>query len=262
MPVHLNKIASCTECEAFRIVIDDELKLSEFVARVLVGHARWVSYVLKELHSGFTIASSKNQRKSAKNILLNNIPDHRDGLIYQIISWIALHKTEGHSIIIRFPHLIPAHKGFDGIHLHLNNESTEIIKVIVSEEKATKNPRDTVRNKIWPEFNDLERGDRDNQLMQEVCSLINSSDIVNVEEAISKIIWNQVKGYRASITISDDHKADIRIKDLFEGYKNIIPGSIWKRRGDVLYFQDLRDWMNKFAKKVLTSIDAIEESNV
>lgn len=72
-------------------------------------------------------------------------PWHRDGWMFQAISWIAAHNDGG--IAIRAPHLIKAHKGFDGLKLELS-DAGEVTAVVVFEDKATENPRATIRDDV------------------------------------------------------------------------------------------------------------------
>lgn len=46
-------------------------------------------------------------------------PWHRDGWMFQVISWIAAHLQNPEDLIAP-PHMIHAHKGFDGIHVRVD----------------------------------------------------------------------------------------------------------------------------------------------
>ena len=51
-----------------------------------------------------------------------------------------------------------ADKGFDGLQLLLDNENQVVAAAVIFEDKATSNPRATIRDRVWPEFSTIERG--------------------------------------------------------------------------------------------------------
>ena len=101
--------------------------------------------------------------------------------------------------MIKLPHLIPAHKGFDGLQINLRGKQ-ELYGVVIFEDKATQNARNTITSKVWPEFRDFESGVRENELMQETTALLYRVPGVDVDKAIEGIVWKHVRKYRISIT--------------------------------------------------------------
>jgi hypothetical protein len=96
-------------------------------------------------------------------------PWHRDGWVFQCVSWIVA--AESRVGPLRPPQMSHAEKGFDGLQLQLSSDSSRLVRVLVFEDKATENPRKTVRDKIWPELKALEAGDKDNALTAELTYL-------------------------------------------------------------------------------------------
>ena len=74
--------------------------------------------------------------------------------------------------LIRAPHMILAHKGFDGLQLEVDAATGVVTAAVIFEDKATSNPRQTITNDVWPEFKLLEEGDRENVLTADVSSLL------------------------------------------------------------------------------------------
>ena len=69
--------------------ICDEDELARLIARVYLGHARHVENILRKLRpSGSNPPVSVSAAKGAKKLLTINA-DHRDGLLFQAISWIV-----------------------------------------------------------------------------------------------------------------------------------------------------------------------------
>ncbi|MEH6740963.1 MAG: hypothetical protein V7695_20815, partial [Sulfitobacter sp.] len=151
--------------------IKDEKALARLIAHVALGQSRKIAHVLTELDEKPKNAPSSSF-KGARKLLKAKTQDdiyHRDGWMFQIISWIAAH-IENPDRIIRTPHMIWADKGLDGLIVEMNGDETTAI--VICEEKATKNTRKTIREKVWPEFADFETGARDNELVAAVTTLL------------------------------------------------------------------------------------------
>ena len=253
MPVTATPV-KVTGLRGFVWKIDNEDELARLVARIYVGHARHVENILRKLrpnvtHPPVTISAAKGAKK-----LLAITKDHRDGLLFQAISWIVAQRDAPADSVIKLPHLIPAHKGFDGLQIELSGKQ-KLLSVVIFEDKATKNSRSTITAKVWPEFKRIEAGDRENELMQEATALLERTTGLDIDKVIEGIVWQKVRGYRVSITGEDAHGLPSGFKSLFDGYDEVAPGTDPKRRAAVLCFKDVRAWMDGFAKKVEKAID-------
>lgn len=179
-------------------------------------------------------------------------PWHRDGWVFQTISWIAALRTEK-GVIARAPHAIPAHKGFDGMQLRLDAEGTLVTAVVIFEDKATDSPRPTVRDDVWSGVQALERGERMPELIQEATSILEAQQRhfpqLDVDEAIETILWDEIRHYRVSITTGATHAGDSARKRLFKGFDEVAPGDAMRRRADTMHLDDLRGWMEAFCEK-------------
>lgn len=176
--------------------------------------------------------------------------------VFQAISWIAAHKASGAGTsIFSLPHQIPAHKGFDGLQIELDKKK-KLAGLIIFEDKATDNPRNTITQDVWPEFNLLHNDKRQTELMQETTALLQRADVDDPDEVIEGIVWKHIRRFRVSITGADGHDSNPKLSDLFKGYDDVVPGTdVAIRRAEVICLGDLRPWMRKFAKRVRDSID-------
>jgi hypothetical protein len=197
--------------------------------------------------------------KSAKMLLEIN-RDHRDGLLFQAISWIVAQREASKGSIIKLPHLIPAHKGFDGLQIDFGAEQ-KLRGLVIFEDKATKNSRSTITSKVWPGFKSIEAGARENELMQETTALLERLSGVDVDMVINGIVWQQIRRYRVSVTGEPAHSTNTGFEGLFKGFCTVAPGEDARRRAAVLCFEDVRLWMDAFAKKVEEAIER-EKDNV
>ncbi|WP_143226633.1 hypothetical protein [Acidovorax sp. 62] len=177
-------------------------------------------------------------------------PWHRDGWMFQVMSWLAAHvNTPGARIAL--PHLIHAEKGLDGLEILLD-ASQDVVATIIFEDKATTNPRDTIRDGVWPEFVKFESGHGVNRLTQQASGILAAANHPNPTAAVNKISWNATRRYRISITASES-TPDSR-KSLFKDYDTKVQGSIVRRRAEVFVVNDVRAWMANLATKAIAQV--------
>jgi hypothetical protein len=263
MPVVLTPFTHGTLCHGWAWTIDDVPELAQYVARVAMGQSRHVAKVL----AGANVApppTSESVRAAAISLLTvsaGSDPWHRDGWIFQTISWLAANRANP-SAVIRGPHMILAHKGFDGLQLEIDASSGFVTAAVIFEDKATDNPRDTIRDEVWPDFKLLEAGERENVLSADVSALLITRPDIDADRAIENIIWKQIRRYRVSITVGAIHASPEGRQRLFRGFDDIASGDVQRRRGEVLYIEQLRPWMASLATAAIGAINAMALANV
>lgn len=263
MPISLIPFTSGTLCFGNKWEISDEPLLVKMVAEVLVGRTRHAQKVLEKLIPQLDDASTyrnKALNDAIKKLTVNvgDDPFHRDGLIFQIFSWITAHKMADEFSIIASPHLIPAHKGFDGLQIDINTADNTVESIRIFEDKATINPRDTIREKVWPEFKDLYSGERESELEDQLSTLlsIKSHLIDDIDDTIETLIWNKARKFRVAITAENSHDSVRGIARLFKGYDEIIPEDINFRQAEYININNFRDWMDEFCDKVINLLES------
>ena len=244
--------------------ITDEDELATLIARVALGQYRHVLNVLNETDC-IAYAPTQSALEGAIRTLTAKDPENpwqRDGWLFQVISWIAANIQDPASLKSP-PHIIHADKGFDGLHLRLDEANENVVLAIVCEEKATDGPRGKITSQVWPEFQSLEAGMRDNELVSETTTLLAQNDHVNPDKAVHEILWKQARAFRVSITIGDKEFSKNGRKKLFKGYENAAPGdNLEKRRAETFHQSDLRDWMKRMAVKAIEAAKEMEAENV
>jgi hypothetical protein len=181
---------------------------------------------------------------------------HRDGWLFQLISWIAIQKAASTGAIIRAPQARMADKGFDGLVVEI--PSTDRGYLIVCEDKATENPRATIIGQVWPEFKRIEAHDRDRELTSEVSTLLfQLPDLALRRRLIEEAIWQDNKHYRITITGAGDDDPPGR-RALLADYQACVGGPEARRRAEVIYVSDVRLWMDRVASLVANKLDAWE----
>lgn len=237
--------------------VEDEDALANLIARVAIGQARVAERILKE--DGLVdVDYPLGGHEAARNLLKigpSGNPAHRDGWIFQVISWIAAHRA-GRPGLIRSPHMRHADKGLDGLLVEFDD--VEIARVVISEEKATKNARSMVRDKVWPEFQDFETGRRDAELVDGVSTLLAGCGHPNPDAVVAAILWTEKRAYRVAVTIDNQHGSSEGRKALYKGYESAVVGDVSRRRAEAFEVQNLRPWFDNLSAKATAIIDAEE----
>ena len=244
--------------------IEDEDELAKLLARVAMGQYRHVLKVLVGTNC-IEYAPTKSIIDGAIQLLTAKNPDepwHRDGWLFQVISWFAAN-IQNPQTLKSAPHMIHAHKGFDGVHIILDKNNENVAAVVICEEKATGNPRNKITSQVWPEFISLETGSRDNELVSEITALLEKNGHIDPDEAVHKIFWEKARAYRVSITVGDKENSEKGRKALFKGYETAAPGkNVEKRRAEIFYQKNIREWMSDISAKAIAAAEQLDLKDV
>lgn len=257
MPVTLTPIRQKDCWSGSTWTIEDEDQLAELLARVAIGQSRTVERILRAT-GDLPARYPKGGFEGARKLLTVGTGDktyHRDGWVFQVIAWIAAHRFDDEALI-RAPQMIKADKGLDGLIIEFDNDG--IAHVVICEEKATKNPRNQVKSKVWPEFEQFETGGRDNELIASVTSLLQVSRDPDPDGTVADILWNEKRAYRVAVTVGGKYASAKGRKGLFKGYEKSVLGDVARRRAETLVLEDVRDWIDCVAEKALVKIDSAE----
>lgn len=261
MPLTLTPIDHDDLCHGWRWEIADETDLARKVAMVALGQYRHAAQILAGIDKKPFPTHKDTAAAAIKRLTVpdGGDPWHRDGWVFQTISWIAAHRTEK-GVVARAPHPIEAHKGFDGMQLRLDKSGKAVTAVVIFEDKASESPRKTIRTDVWDGIRALERGERMPELIHDATTILEAQQSIfpglNVDEAIETILWDEVRHYRVSITTAGTHAKDAARKKLFRGFDEVAPGKSERRRADTMHLDDLREWMTAFCKSAIKQIEA------
>ena len=230
------------------------------LAELVLGQWRHVeellrsSNALKASNADYAIESAI----ASLTLKPNEAPYHRDGWIFQFISWIAA--VEGNPLAVRSPHMEKAQKGFDGLQLEATGTSTGEYRLVISEDKATDNPRKVVRDDIWPSFDDIEAGNRHSALAAELGSLLRSRPELNSEATVTAAadrIMRDPQGlaYRIAITAGDQHSKHPQLGGLFDGFTTHVVGDRDRRLANIFVVDDVRAWMGDIAARAIAVLE-------
>ena len=182
---------------------------------------------------------------------------HRDGLVFQLISWIAAHMVAQPGTLVRMPHPLPADKGLDGLLLEPPENGRPFWVAVVCEDKATETPRRVVRDEVWPDFAGFVNGERDNEVRADAGALVERLPSKEEKERVLQdILWRQELRFRVCVAVDADCDCEPELNVLFAGYNGVVPGpDITRRRGETLHIDEgLRAWMDRFSTMVIAEL--------
>jgi len=245
-------------CYGNRWRVVDETALARAVAWVLVGQYVHAEAIIRgqPATAPFVVATAKQQvilRLQTK--ASDALNAHRDGWLFQHISWIAAILDTAEPVVASAPHPRPAEKGFDIVLVPLASATTAKLELIIGEDKATTNPRAMIRDGVWPEIAKLEAGKRDAEVQATLTSLIAGAGLTNKDALSTAAFWQRKKRYRVCVTIPDGSDGDAARRALFDGYDMHAPGPTAERRkAETFALNDLRAWMKAFSLKVVAQV--------
>ena len=231
--------------------------LASMVALLALGQCSHVERLLRSSAVAEAIPADYAITAAIKSLSVTTGRDpwHRDGWVFQLVSWLAA--VEESSAITRAPQMDQASKGFDGFQIEVDSKTGSIIRAVVFEDKATSSPRDTVRDKIWPEFADIEAQNRHPAIAVEISALLKGivTD-AEIPDAVDRILRDpEGLAYRASVT-TRNHATLQDYGGLFDGFENAVPGHRRRRRANVLEVSDLRTWVDDLCARAVAILEA------
>jgi len=260
MPLTLIPISHGTLCHGSRWTVADEDDLAGKIARLALGQARHVEAILTGIDKRPPATRADTAAGAIKLLTVpkDKPPYHRDGWVFQAMSWIAAHRAEA-GAVIRAPHMIHAHKGFDGFQLKLDDSGQNITAVVIFEDKATENARSTITGDVWKGIRDLENGQRMNELIPEAGSLLEAHQQrfpdLDIDAAVERIAWEEARYFRVAVTADASHDDDEARAALFKGFDEVAPGLAARRQAETIAIPKLRDWMKAFSLKAIKQIE-------
>jgi hypothetical protein len=236
-------------CQGVAISIEDEDALARGIAMILVQEYTQAKAILLGLTVKEGDPALELEEEEIEDIVKRRLhpPDfyHRDGFLFQLMMWLAAHLDLSSDDLVALPHSQASGKGQDSIVVH--REDNAVVALSICEDKATENPRATVRGEVWPEIKDYEAGGRRDELRSNIIATLGLGGI-HTEEAtrlVRRISWDGARRYRVRVTIQS-----ARTRRLFKDFEMIVNGASDRRRGETVHIPDLRSWMTRLSSKV------------
>ena len=249
---------------------DTEL-LARLIAIIAMGQAAHAARII----SGFSPATPgldhKALREAAKASLSvatetegqrSALIAHRDGFIFEAISWIAAQQSTKGASLLRDPHIKATTQGLDGLMLE-RSDNGAISRTTIFEDKCSTNPRAKFRDEILPAFKAHHANERGPELLAAGAALLEKAGIDGTQAvaAAARVLDLAYRAYRGSVTITGEDDKPERRKALFKGYDQLYGLARDRRIGGTFVTPGpLRDWFDDLATQAIAYIDTLEET--
>lgn len=202
------------------------------------------------------LQSGTEAQKEAARKRINTSIIHRDGLLFQHISWVAS-RLELPNGYMTSPHVRQADKGFDGFIIELDDSVSEIKRIILCEDKASKSPRTLITSSVWPEIGAIRNGDRDDEILADLVTLLKSVPHIDAEEAVDEIFWEGAREFRVAVATGENRRRSGSFLHIIAGFKSVAGGELEARMAGVLAFEDVRTGLDLLAIEVAAKVEEI-----
>ena len=168
MPLNIVDFPANPECGGTQWSVLDEDRLAMLTAMVLIGRAHMAVRVLAGTQSPAP-AVTPAALKERLRVRLQTEPDtvqtyHRDGLLFEIITWLVTSMTAGQHEVVSEPHLASTRQGLDTIKISFDQGARTIDRAVIHEQKCTENARQLFLSDVLVAFKKWRDGERDNEL--------------------------------------------------------------------------------------------------
>lgn len=268
MPVTCTTVPINADCIGDRWEVNDEDQLAELVAMIAkceFGHAQSILSGITPAIAGYTpemIAEIKQDAIRALTLktdahgkeLRNAAKWHRDGFLFEAISWIVARNSSSPDVLMRDPHIGATTQGLDGLMIELNPAHDDVVKTTIMEDKCVEDPQHTFRYETIPAL--VLYHTKHRKVLEGAASLLrNAFPASSINAIAAKAIRPEIRNYRASLTIenpADNQAGRIAIFDYYDRLVNLLQ----ENRIACTFVPgiDVREWFEEFAKKVISKL--------
>ncbi|MGC2221455.1 MAG: hypothetical protein WA624_03325 [Methylocella sp.] len=262
MPLQAIDFPALPECGGAQWTVANIDELAELTARILLGRARHVASILHgAIRQPLDIPKEELRNSLRRQLILQPgaQPWHRDGLLFEIICWIAAQITAGPDEVISDPHLQSTQQGVDSLKVSFDRRSRRLQTAKIYEQKCTDNPRTHFRDNVLPAFRDWLTGKRDAELVQLAVGLLDRFSLSDqeTEEAYNRLIQDRPLQFETALTVSPAAFPVASCMTLFKDFSSL-QGDVTTRFGVTFPLDDLRPWFEGFAQRVYAYIGAAD----
>lgn len=236
--------------------------LARLIAIIAMGQAAHAADVITGLSPTEPGLNHTALRKAAESNL-RVVAAHRDGFIFEAISWIAAQQGTNGNALLRDPHIKSTTQGLDGLMIEITAEG-EISRTTIFEDKCSKHPRNKFRDEILPAFKNHHEHKRAPELLAAGAALLKQAGLNGraAEAAAERVLNLQYRAYRGSVTVTAKDDTPNGREALFKGYDELAGLEREQRIGGTFVTPaHLRDWFEELAAQAIAYINALEETD-
>ena len=265
------KIEACKineHCVGLRWEVADAEYLARVVAIIAMGQAIHAAQIIIDLAPAAPTINDEALREDAKLRLsikgdTKEAQDasrwHRDGLIFEAISWIAARQAAKGEVLLKDPHISATTQGLDGLLIELDEAGTAITRATIFEDKCSGDPRRKFREEVLPAFALYHKNKRASDLVAAAATLIAAKLTgTAATQAAARVLDLQYRAYRAGLTIDTGGDTEEGRAALFKDYETLDKIADKQRIGATFVTEaELRDWFDALAEQAIAHLDEL-----
>jgi hypothetical protein len=254
--------------------VSDLDELAKLIAIIALGQAEHAARIIRELEphgpalSDVELyAGARGQlRIRGETVAQQEVSQyHRDGFLFECISWIAARQAANERTFMKDPHITATTQGLDGLMIEMDASEPVVLRATIFEDKCTENPRKKFKQEVMRTFAEYHEGKRSRELVANAVSLIKEGGLngTAATRAAARILDKNYRIYRAALTVSSSIDSSARRKKLFQGF-NCLGDITQAQRVGAVFVTDvaLRDWFQALADLVIAILNEFEASYV
>ncbi len=184
---------------------------------------------------------------------------HRDGFLFECISWIAARQDADDRTFLKDPHIDPTSHGLDGLIIELHAIEHAVQRAVICEDKCTTSPRRLFRKQVMRTFGEHHANKRARDLVANAAAIIRESGLDGTESirAAAAVLEPAIRYYRAALTTNVLNEN--RRMRLFRGFEELNGITQAQRIGAMFEVDgDLREWFQSLADLVVASLEELD----
>lgn len=275
LPLRISAVPIDHACIGDRWSAEDDSQLAIIIAVVAMGQAAHAAAILRALVPVGPAFKNADLQREAK-IKLTAQDDNtrprvgyptwqRDGLIFEVISWIAARQSSRGRVLLKDPHVSATSQGIDGLMIELTEDKSSVMMTTIFEDKCTTEPRDTFRNKVIPSFLQHHRNQRSAEVVAAASVLLRMAGFADHAAAqLSEAVMDRnTRRYRAAFVLPEKEDNQEALTKLFKGY-DVLDGITAEQRvgASLIVKGDLREWFAALAEQAIGYLDELNGEGI
>jgi hypothetical protein len=270
LPLATKTVAIDADCTGDRWTAQDEDQLAKLIAIIAMGQATEAAHILTELLPAAPAFTTADLVAEARRRLTvqedSDFPKtgspvaHRDGFIFEAISWIAARQAYGENKYLKDPHVSATTQGLDGLMIELADSKTEIVRTTIFEDKCVDDPRPTFL-RVIKELMKRHRNERSAELVAGATTLLRIAGVKERDAArLAAAVMDVTKrSYRAAFALTKAFDTQPERQKLFKGYEKLDGIKAEQRVGaGLIVVGEMREWFAALARKACDYLDELE----
>jgi hypothetical protein len=258
-----------TNCVGIRWTAADIDLLASVIAIIAMGQAAHAARILNELLRAQPVVNRGALKANAKERLIVSGTTkkqkearryHRDGLIFEAISWAAAQQHTAGKVMLRDPHISATTQGLDGLMIELDQSGAAVMRATIFEDKCSENPIHTFRYKIMRAFTAHHEDKRASDLLATAAALLGRAGLDGTASvtAAARVLDKKYRAYRASLAVTTADDSLEHRRNVFKTYGKLKGIEAAQRVGGLLVTsENLRNWFDEVAGRAIAYVDSL-----